>query len=181
MLRAVAKMEQEFSVYHQQVTEHLGKFDELPDLAICPGDEDVPRRIYLRSLIEDASRDPAAFEALGLLAARVIDAGDPMPDELRQFAVGVLRGHIQPPVSRGAPPVPPARNVLIHALLMDIVDQFGVTPMRNKGATIGDSACDIVAEAMPREARLPKSYSQIEAIWLRGQRADLEAEDNPTN
>lgn len=114
-LHSVAKMEQVFSVHHQQVTENIRIFDELPDLAISLDDEDAPRRIYLRLLIEDASRDPAAFESLGLLAARAIDAGDPIPDELRKFAVDVLRGQIQSPIARGAPPVHPARNEQVSA------------------------------------------------------------------
>ncbi|MDO5656757.1 MAG: hypothetical protein Q4G36_00275 [Paracoccus sp. (in: a-proteobacteria)] len=63
-----------------------------------------------------------------------------MPDDLREFAVEVFRGHVRPPVSRGAPPVPLGRNVLIHGLLLDVVAFFCVIPTRNKGAATGDSA-----------------------------------------
>lgn len=177
LLGATSNLKSGFSAHDQKVA------DDLRWLANCASprpslSEESPYRVHLRLLIENAPQDAGAFDALALLAARSIDADEPMADELRRFAADVLRRRIQPPATRGAPPVHPARNALIHGLLLDIVDRFQVTPMRNKGAASGDSACDIVAEAMPRKARLPKSYSQIEAIWLQGERADREAEDD---
>lgn len=176
----VADTGQFFSVHDLKVLAHLDKLEELAAPASLLY-QDSPYRAHLRLLIKATLRDPAAFDALGLLAARCMDANEPMADELRRFAADVLRGRILPPTRRGAPPVHPARNAMIHGLLLDLVDRFGVTPMRNKGAPSGDSACDIVAEAMPREARLPKSYSQIEAIWLHGERMDRDAENDPAD
>ena len=39
---------------------------------------------------------------------------------------------------------------------------------RGKGSLDATSACDILTEAMPRRARLPKSYGAIERIFLNG-------------
>lgn len=180
MLHAASNLKIILSVHDQKVADHLRWLVEgaSPGLSLSEG---YPYRARLRLLIKEAARDEAAFDALGLHAARSIDADAPMVEELRRFAAEVLRRRIQPPATRGAPPIHPARDALIHGLLLDIVDRFEVTPMRNKGAASGDSACDIVAEAMPRKARLPKSYSQVEAIWLQGERADREAQDDPVD
>lgn len=180
LLHAATNLKNSFSAHDQKVADNLRRLEDCASLGPSLP-EDSPYHVYLRLLIEDASRDPAAFEVLALLAARAIDAGEPMAKELRKFAVDVLREQIQSPIARGAPPIHSARNTLIHALLLDIVDRFEVTPTRNKGASSGDSACDIVAETMPRKARLPKSYSQIEAIWLQGERTDREEEADPAD
>lgn len=124
--------------------------------------------------IEAAATKPAAYEALSDHAANLISDNCVMIPQLRIFVTEVLRRERQRPPARGTPKVHPSRNPLLHALLLDIVDRFKVTPTRNKAATAGVSACDILAEAMPNDPRLPKSYAALERIWIHGPREDKE-------
>lgn len=181
LFRQLSRVEQILSPHDQKVVAHVEKLEDLAALTRSLCDANSPYRAHLGLLIKDAPQDPAAFDALALLAAAAIDADQPMAEELKRFAADALRRRIRPPVARGAPPTHPARNAVIYGLLREIVDRFGVTPTCNKSSVSRDSACDIVAEAMPNGVRRPKSYNQLEALWLRGERADREAEDDPAN
>lgn len=130
-----------------------------------------PYVAQIERLIAYASSNIVAYRALGFHSANLISENHVMVPQLRIFVAEVLRGHCTEPSPRGAPKLHPSRDRILQALLTDIAERFGLTPTRNKAsATI--SACDIVAEAMPNKARLPKSYVALERIWLRGQRED---------
>jgi hypothetical protein len=133
-----------------------------------------PYEAEVEKLIEAAARKPAAYEALSDHAAKLISDNHVMIPQLRIFVTEVLRRERKRPPARGTPKVHPSRNPLLYSLLLDIVARFRVTPTRNKAATAGTSACDIVAEAMPNDPRLPKSYIALERIWINGPRDERE-------
>lgn len=135
----------------------------------------------VESLIATATGNLVAYETLGFHSANLISNNHPMIPQLRTFVVEVLQGNRTRPSIRGAPRLHPSRDALFHALVGDIADRFGLTPTRNKGAVSGDSACDIVAEAMPYDARLPKKYGGIETIWLHGERMARTADAAPAD
>lgn len=128
-----------------------------------------PYVAQIEGLIAAAANSLVAHRALGIHAANFISENRVMLPQLRLFAAEVIRGHCPEPSGLGTPKVHPSRDALFYALLVDTVDRFGVTPTRNK-ASAAMSACDIVAEAMPKKTRLPKSYGALERIWLEGQR-----------
>lgn len=123
---------------------------------------------------------PVAHRALSIHAAKLISKYGVMIPQLRIFVTEVLRGELERPSERGTPKVHPSRNRILYALLLEIVDRFGVPPTRNKATPAGMSACDIVAEAMPNDARLPKTYSVLEQIWLAGPREEEKFADRMT-
>lgn len=130
-----------------------------------------PYVAHIESLIDAAANDLVAYKALSIHSANLIGENHVMIPQLRLFVVEVMRGQRTEPSARGAPKLHPSRDRILHALLMDIAERFGLRPTRNK-ASAAISACDIVAEAMPKNARLPKSYVALERIWFRGQRKD---------
>ncbi|SFP01048.1 hypothetical protein SAMN04244567_03611 [Paracoccus pantotrophus] len=178
-LRRLAFIEKEASAQDQKVVDYLDQLEAFSTGAAAQNDWLSPYRDRIRFLADRAVKERAAFDALRLHASEAIRVDRPMADELRQFAAGVLSGAVQPPPLRGAPAIHPTRDRLIHALVTEIVERFGLAPTRNRETASHASACDIVARAMPRKARLPKTYSGIEAIWLRGQREERVVGDDP--
>jgi len=123
---------------------------------------------HLTHMVQLARKDADCFDALRRHAADFAERGDAMPFELRSFVACVLRDDLVRPSRRGSPKSPFYRDILLYALLKDIIARFGVKATRGKGSLDATSACDILAEAMPRRARLPKSYGAIERIFLNG-------------
>jgi len=131
----------------------------------------TPYLKYLTYMVKLAVRNVECFDALRRHAAGFVDRGDVMPFELRSFLTKILRDDVLRPVRRGSPKIHEARDILLHALLHDIMERFQVTGMRGRAASETTSACDILAEAMPRRPRLPKSYGAVERILLKGNKA----------
>lgn len=130
-----------------------------------------PYVIRLRQVVSAAARERVAFDALRLHAANLEDSNTPRCYELRAFVSDVLRDIRTRPAALGGPMIHRSRDPLIHALLNDIVERYSVTPTRNRATTNRMSACDILAEAMPNKARLPKSFCALQRIWLEGEKA----------
>lgn len=128
-----------------------------------------PYILRLRSVLLEAAEEPAAFDAARHHAAKLLSNNMPMCYELKSFACGVLRDEVSRPVNK-KPKVHEARDAILYGLLFDITDRFAVKPTRNRASVDRMSACDILAEAMPNKANLPKSYSSLERIWFEGQR-----------
>lgn len=129
-----------------------------------------PYEAKIESLVAASATSRVAYEALCHHSANLCSSCCVIIPQLRLFMVEVLRGERERPSRRGTPKVHPSRNQILYALLVDIVDRFDVSPTRNKATPSGISACDIVAEAMPNDPRLPKSQSALEQIWLEGPR-----------
>lgn len=130
-----------------------------------------PYVTHLRKVLSKAARERVAFDALRFHAAGLDDTNTPRCYELRTFVNDVLRDIRTRPAALGGPKVHRSRDALIHALVYDISERYSVTPTRNRETASPTSACDIVAEAMPNKARLPKSYAALERIWQEGERA----------
>lgn len=122
--------------------------------------------VLLAELIDTAATDPISFAALQLHGANLIYDGTwPVP-ALRRFIVAFLRHEVQAPGKLGRPPKILAGNILIAAVIQDVVDTFGLTPMRNEATSKAQSACDAVAEAMRSMRLRPTSYDRIRKLWL---------------
>lgn len=145
---------------------HMGLMPSEHELKVPPYVAQIER------LITAAASSLEATQALGIHAASLISDDSRMIPQLRQFVTEVLRGTRTPPSRLGAPELPPSRDRLLHGLLTDIVERFGCPPTRNRASVEAMSACDIVAEAIPNDAGLPKSYVSLERIWLAGQREE---------
>lgn len=111
------------------------------------------------------------FDALRLHAARFMDRGDPLPFELQKFVTDVLKDKIVRPTRRGRPALGEARNIVLHALIVEVCERYNVKGMRERAWPDPRSACDIVAVAMWRQSRSPAEYDRIEKIFLAGNRA----------
>lgn len=129
----------------------------------------TPYVAYVENLISLATSKQIAYQALGIHAATLISDNRGMIPQLRIFVTEILRGKRTKPSARGTPKIHPSRDRMIYDLLGKIVVKFPVTPTRNKSSTSPNSACDIVAEAMPKEPQRPKTYAALERIWTKGQ------------
>ena len=125
---------------------------------------------YIRTVLSAAAKDPVAFDAARIHAAKLMSDNRPLCYELKSFACGFLRNEVARPVDK-KPKLHTARNAILHALIFDLANRFAVKPTKNRASTGQISACDILAEAMPKKADLPKSSSALERIWFEGEKA----------
>lgn len=139
-------------------------------LSDSPSDGDGPYISRLKDVLSDATRDPAAFDAVRLHAAKLMSSDIPLCYELKSFACDVFRDEVARPADK-KPKLHEARNAIFHALIFDLAERFDVKPTRNRVSFDRKSACDILAEAMPNKAGLPKGYASLERIWFQGERA----------
>ncbi|CAM3302754.1 hypothetical protein PANO111632_13155 [Paracoccus nototheniae] len=135
-----------------------------------PRDGAGPYIGYLLEILSASARDPAAFDAMRFHAANLLSSNIPHCYELKIFTTGVLRDEIVRP-SGGRRKLHKARDAIFHAIISDLADHFAVRPTKNRASSGHISACDILAEAMPSKANLPKSYSALERIWFHGEKA----------
>lgn len=125
----------------------------------------------LKDIFKQSETSAKHFDALSLHAANFIDRGEPLAYELRLFVCKILRNDLKRPSQRGAPLIHPAREKVLYALLLDIMDKFGVPGTRARNQEERTSACDILREAIPNRSGLPKSYVAIERIFLAGNKS----------
>jgi hypothetical protein len=124
----------------------------------------------IEHMIETSTRCSVTYQALRSHGASLLGSDLEICPQLRIFMNEVLRGQRMPPLTLGAPKVSPGRDPVIYAIMVDICLGFCVSPTRNKASASRESACDILAAAMPRAGRLPKTYGSLERIWIKGQR-----------
>jgi hypothetical protein len=122
----------------------------------------------LEELARMAPRDRPRYDALCLHACAWIDDDPRMPHELKVFVQGHLRRGLERRGRRGVSKNNAARDGYLCELIHEIAERFGVTKTRARKGRNVTSACDILAAAMPREARLPKSYIALQRILLKG-------------
>ncbi|MDZ4134248.1 MAG: hypothetical protein U1D06_01460, partial [Paracoccaceae bacterium] len=94
-----------------------------------------PYVVCVERLISLATSRQIAYQALGTHAATLISDNLGMIPQLRIFVTEILRGKLTKPSARGTPKIHPSRDRMIYALLLEIVDKFGVTPTRAKSST----------------------------------------------
>ena len=122
----------------------------------------------LKEHLKQTESSAKHFDALCIFAASCIDRGELMPFELRLFVSAILKNEVTRPSQRGSPPIHPARDKLLYALLLDIVERFSIPATRGRNEPERVSACDILSEAMSNRARLPTSFISIERIFIAG-------------
>jgi hypothetical protein len=121
----------------------------------------------VEELIDRAKTDPVSFDALRHHVANLLSDGIWPVTPLRRFLDAILRDNIKPPVKRGRSKQVRACSRLIAAVTQGVVDEFGLTPMRNEKPTDEPrSACDAVAQAMVALRDQPSSYDRIRKIWV---------------
>jgi len=121
----------------------------------------------ISQLVEAAEWHPLAFEAAGILSARFVEKGEPMPDALRLWAVEALKGKQAPPMPRnqrkGIKNEDWWHKFYVWSAVSDLVE-LGMKPTRN-AASEPCSACDAVAAAMREKGLNPMSYSGVYEVW----------------
>lgn len=126
-------------------------------------DDEKGERLIARA----ASGDAVAFGLLCIVAARFVEAGCAMPERLRKYIADFLFS--QPKAageSRRRGPAPygnHTRNFYIACTIHHIVKE-GFKPTRNRATTEVESACSIVAKALPKIG-VHLSESAVEKIW----------------
>lgn len=106
------------------------------------------------SLVAEAVKgDPPAWEASRRLAVCMIEQGDPLPTELRAFAVDILSGAITKPIRKGRKKEA-LRNAAIQSTVSLLEEHFGFpkffsrTRNADRKRTTKASICDAMANAL---------------------------------
>lgn len=138
------------------------------DGKICGIKVKVPDDSYdIPQLVEAATWHPLAFEAAGILSARFVERGDPLPDALRLWAIEALKGKKAPSTPRnqrkGIKNEDWWHKFYVWSAVLDLVE-LGMRPTRN-AASEPVSACDAVASAMRELGLNPMSYSGVYEVW----------------
>lgn len=124
--------------------------------------------LSIPELLKKADLDPLSFEAAAALSASLLERGDPLPDEMRQWTIEVLKGKVAPKTPpdqlRGFEGANSLRDLYVALAVYDLVEK-GMKPTRNPGSP-ATSACDAVATALAELKLRPMSYSAVYAIWL---------------
>ncbi|WP_234853272.1 hypothetical protein [Paracoccus everestensis] len=119
----------------------------------------------LRNMLSKATHERGAFEAVSRHAADLRALGLPWCAELEEFVLAGLWRKMVRPAARRRGQTHPVRDNIICLILGELVQGFGVTLTRNEGSSDRQSACDILAAAMPKGARFPKTYVAVKRIW----------------
>lgn len=118
------------------------------------------------ALAKSVKEDPISHNAAKIIVSRLIKAGRPIPESLREWASDLLEGKLKQPKARGKlPGASEARDRIIYNLLKE-VRAFGMKATSSNREN-GGSACHAVAQAFQLLGLQPDSYSSIEKIWLK--------------
>lgn len=116
------------------------------------------------NLVELAKNDPIAWDATKELAVKILEQEDPLPTELRQFTIGVLRGS-ERPKKQGRYR---AENLYRDQCVADAIytlNECGFTPLtKNSNESENNSACHVVVEALAKLGDMI-SYDAVKSIW----------------
>jgi hypothetical protein len=109
--------------------------------------------------------DGESIRELRILAAALIERGETLPDELRDFIVEYLR---EPKPEKKRTPGPARymepRDLQIFSTIFQIVDKWKIPATRNP-ATTGSSAASIVRDALEVAADVKLTEDAINKIW----------------
>jgi hypothetical protein len=116
------------------------------------------------NLVELAKNDPIAWDGTKELTAKILEQGDPLPAELRQFTIEILRG-CERPKKQGRYR---AENLHRDQCVADSIytlHECGFTPLtKNSNESENNSACHVVVEALAKLGDVI-SYDAVKSIW----------------
>ncbi|MBX9923877.1 MAG: hypothetical protein K2Y01_07180 [Rhabdochlamydiaceae bacterium] len=116
------------------------------------------------NLVELTKHHPTAWDAAKELAAKILEQGDPLPPELRQFTIKVLRGE-EGPNKQGRYR---AENLYRDQCVADAIytlHECGFKPLtKNSNDSQNNSACHVVVEALAKLGDMI-SYEAVRSIW----------------
>jgi hypothetical protein len=110
--------------------------------------------------------DPVAWEAARRLAARLVEQGDPLPPELRGFAVDVLLGKIAKPKRSRSDHVV-VRDAAIRAAADVLEFHHNFIPLTRNKASAPGSICDAIAEALNKRGE-DIGYAAVAKVVING-------------
>lgn len=121
----------------------------------------------ISQLVEAAEWHPLAFEAAGILSARILERGDTLPHEPLRWAIEALQGKQAPPLPRnqrkGIKNEDWWHKFYVWKAVINLIE-LGMKPTRN-AANEPCSACDAVAAAMKELGLHPMFYSGVYDVW----------------
>jgi len=116
------------------------------------------------NLVEFAKYDPLAWDATKELIAKILEQGNPLPPELCQFTIKVLRGE-EGPNKQGRYR---AENLYRDQCVADAIytlHECGFKPLtKNSNDSQNNSACHVVVEALAKLGDMI-SYEAVRSIW----------------
>lgn len=116
------------------------------------------------NLVDLAKNDPIAWDATKELTAKILEQGDPLPAELSQFTIEILRGS-ERPKKQGRYR---AENLYRDQCVADAIytlNECGFKPLtKNSNESENNSACHVVVEALAKLGDVI-SYDAVKSIW----------------
>lgn len=116
------------------------------------------------SLIDLAKHDPIAWDAAKELTAKFLEQEYPLPIELRQFTIDLLRGS-ERPKKQGRYKI---ENLYRDQCVADAIytlHECGFKPLtKNSNDSENNSACHVVVEALAKLGDMI-SYEAVRSIW----------------
>ncbi len=116
------------------------------------------------NLVDLAKNDPIAWDATKELISKILEQGDPLPVELRQFTIEVLRGG-ERPKKQGRYRT---ENLYRDQCVADAIytlNECGFKPLtKNSNESENNSACHVVVEALAKLGDMI-SYDAVKSIW----------------
>ncbi len=116
------------------------------------------------TLVELSKNDPTAWDAAKELAAKILEQGDPLPAELRQFTIEILRGSDRPKKQGRYR----AENLHRDQCVADSIytlNECGFKPLtKNSNESENNSACHIIVEVLAKLGDAI-SYDAVKSIW----------------
>lgn len=119
----------------------------------------------LEKLIEDADRDPVAFDAAGELAAADLDKRKAPDPPLDNFLSSLARGKIKRPTRKGPSPYGNVKRDKVFAWLVYVLGKkFGCRVYPGKVRNLETCAFDIIHQAAEQEG-INCTYEAIRKAW----------------
>lgn len=116
------------------------------------------------NLVELAKNDSIAWDATKELTVKILEQEDPLPAELRQFTIEILRGG-ERPKKQGRYR---AENLYRDQCVADSIytlHECGFKPLtKNSNESENNSACHVVVEALAKLGDMI-SYDAVKSIW----------------
>ena len=158
----------------QRVLDQGDIADQLADSYFDSNYRPMMHVVYIPGLIEETEHDAQAWDILNRIVARFIVESEPLPDDLRRWLVGLLKGKFPRPVTSGRPSQITRDSAVILAIecVREGCPDLTVTRNETFGEqpnAAGRSVCDAVGLALQRKSIkiTPLNYSNIRGIWQR--------------